>query len=418
MSPPGPALSRRRFLGLGLTAAALPAVASPGLASPLAAPAAPGTTARPRLRDLGIVIGDLPPGAANAITDVPGVRVGHVTLIQGHGPLVVGRGPVRTGVTAVLPRPELPWRRPVFAADLTINGNGELTGLGPVRRTGVLAAPVLLTDTGSVGRAYDGAVGWSLGQDPAAFEAPFRPDPVVGETWAGFLHDTAGGHLRAGHVAQGPGRGRERGPVAEGLRRRRHRHARLPVQGRHRHRLAPHRRRPRRRRVHRGPPRAGELRPPAAAAGEGGARGPPAHGPPPRARGGARGPRRAPPGNSLLMVVATDAPLIPVQLRRLCKRALVGMARTGGISTHGSGDLAIAFSTGNDPASAAGPLQVLHYSRMSRLFAGVVEAAEEAILNSLTAAGTMVGRDGHTIHGLPLEEFVEVMERYGEAGGE
>ena len=134
-------------------------------------------------------------------------------------------------------------------------------------------------------------------------------------------------------------------------------------------------------------------------------------------RGGSPAPAGAP-GNSLLMVVATDAPLIPVQLRRLCKRALVGMARTGGISTHGSGDLAIAFSTGNDPASAAGPLQVLHYSRMSRLFAGVVEAAEEAVLNSLTAAGTMVGGDGHTIHGLPLEELVEVMERYGKAGGE
>ena len=417
MSPPGPALSRRRFLGLGLTAAALPAVASPGLASPLAAPAAPGTTARPRLRDLGIVIGDLPAGAANAITDVPGVRVGHVTLIQGHGPLVVGRGPVRTGVTAVLPRPELPWRRPVFAADLTINGNGELTGLGPVRRTGVLAAPVLLTDTGSVGRAYDGAVGWSLGQDPAAFEAPFRPDPVVGETWAGFLHDTAGGHLRAGHVARALG-GASGGPVAEGSvgggtgMRAFQFKAGIGTASR---------------RIAVGPEGAGEytvgllvqanygrrpqLRVKGVPVGRLLTDRLPGRGAVPEAPGGA-------PGNSLLMVVATDAPLIPVQLRRLCKRALVGMARTGGISTHGSGDLAIAFSTGNDPASAAGPLQVLHYSHMSRLFAGVVEAAEEAVLNSLTAAGTMVGRDGHTIHGLPLEEFAEVMERYGEAGGE
>ncbi len=415
MSPPGPSLSRRRFLGLGLTAAALPAVASP-LASPIAAPSAPGTTARPRLRDLGIAIGDLPAGAANAITDVPGVRVGHVTLIQGHGPLVVGRGPVRTGVTAVLPRPELPWRRQVFAADLTINGNGELTGLGPVRRTGVLAAPVLLTDTGSVGRAYDGAVGWALDRDPAAFDAPFRPDPVVGETWAGFLHDTAGGHLHASHVARALD-GAAGGPVAEGsvgggtgmrafqfkagigtasrriavgsdggeytvgllVQANFGRRPQLRVKGVPVGRLLPDRL----------PERAAL----------------------PEAPGGS-------PGNSLLMVVATDAPLIPVQLRRLCKRALVGMARTGGISTHGSGDLVIAFSTGNDPASAAGPLQVLHYSRMSRLFAGVVEAAEEAVLNSLTAAGTMVGRDGHTIHGLPLEEFVEVMERYGEAGGE
>ena len=416
MSPPGSALSRRRFLGLGLTAAALPAVASPGLASPLAAPAAPGTTARPRLRDLGIVIGDLPTGAANAITDVPGVRVGHVTLIQGHGPLVVGRGPVRTGVTAVLPRPELPWRRPVFAADLTINGNGELTGLGPVRRTGVLAAPVLLTDTGSVGRAYDGAVGWALDQAPAAFDAPFRPDPVVGETWAGFLHDTAGGHLGAAHVARALD-GAWGGPVAEGsvgggtgmrafqfkagIGTASRRIAVGSDGGEYTVGLlvqANYGRRP-------------QLRVKGVPVGRLLTDRLPGRGTAPEAPGGA-------PGNSLLMVVATDAPLIPVQLRRLCKRALVGMARTGGISTHGSGDLVIAFSTGNDPASAAGSLQVLHYSHMSRLFAGVVEAAEEAVLNSLTAAGTMVGRDGNTIHGLPLEEFVEVMERYGEAGGE
>ena len=414
MSPPGPPLSRRRFLGLGLTAAALPAVASPGLASPIA-PAAPGTAVRPRLRDLGVVIGDLPAGAANAITDVPGVRVGHVTLIHGHGPLVVGRGPVRTGVTAVLPRPELPWRRPVFAADLTINGNGELTGLGPVRRAGVLAAPVLLTDTGSVGRACDGAVGWALDRDPAAFDAPFRPDPVVGETWAGFLHDTAGGHLRAGHVARALD-GAAAGPVAEGSvgggtgMRAFQFKAGIGTASR---------------RIVVGRGGEGEYTVGLLVQANFGRR------PQLRVKGvpvGRRLTDRLPergapgsavaPGNSLLMVVATDAPLIPVQLKRLCKRALVGMARTGGISTHGSGDLVIAFSTGNDPATAAGSLQVLHYSHMSRLFAGVVEAAEEAVLNSLTAAGTMVGRDGNTIHGLPLEELVEVMEGYGEAGGE
>ena len=415
MSPPGPALSRRRFLGLGLTAAALPAVASPGLASPLAAPAAPETAVRPRLRDLGIAIGDLPTGAANAITDVPGVRVGHVTLIRGQGPLVVGRGPVRTGVTAVLPRPEVPWRRPVFAADLTINGNGELTGLGPVRRTGILAAPVLLTDTGSVGRAYDGAVGWALDQDPDAFDAPFRPDPVVGETWAGFLHDTAGGHLGSAHVARALD-GATGGPVAEGSvgggtgMRAFQFKAGIGTASR---------------RIGVGRGGEGEYTVGVLVQANFGRR------PQLRVKGVPVGrlltdrlpERGAPasavaPGNSLLMVAATDAPLIPVQLQRLCKRALVGMARTGGISTHGSGDLAIAFSTGNDPARAPGSLQVLHYSHMSRLFAGVVEAAEEAILNALTAADTMVGRDGNTIHGLPLEEFVEATERYGEAGGE
>ena len=421
MSPPGPPLSRRRFLGLGLTAAALPAVASPGLASPVAAPAAPGTAVRPRLRDLGVVIGELPTGAANAITDVPGVRVGHVTLIHGHGPLVVGRGPVRTGVTAVLPRPELPWRRPVFAADLTINGNGELTGLGPVRRAGVLAAPVLLTDTGSVGpqpTTAPSAGPWTRTRPPSTL--PSDRTPWWGETWAGFLHDTAGGHLRAGPRGRGPGRGlgRKRWPRAPWAA---WYQACAPSSSRRGSATAS-------RRIavgrggaggvqHRGPPRAGELRPawPQLRV----------KGVPvgrrltdrlPRARSAGVG--RDPPATRCSWLVATDAPLIPVQLQRLCKRALVGMARTGGISTHGSGDLAIAFSTGNDPARAPGSLQVLHYSHMSRLFAGVVQAAEEAVLNSLTAAGTMVGRDGNTIHGLPLEEFVEVMERYREGGVE
>ncbi|SVC81122.1 uncharacterized protein METZ01_LOCUS333976, partial [marine metagenome] len=171
-------LSRRRFLGLSLTAAALPLACAPGTTGSRSR----GAGERARLRDLGIIIGDLPTGPYNAITDVAGVRVGHTTLIRGYGPLVIGQGPVRTGVTAILPRSDPPWRRPVFAADLTINGNGEFTGLGPVRRTGVLGGPILLTDTGSVGRVHDGGVQWALARDADAFDGEVRPDPVVGET--------------------------------------------------------------------------------------------------------------------------------------------------------------------------------------------------------------------------------------------
>lgn len=402
-APAAQRLSRRRFLGLGLTVAALPALAC----GPPPAGRRRGGNGRARLRELGVAIGDLPTGEHNAITDVPGVRVGHATLVRGDGPLVVGQGPVRTGVTAILPRPALPWQRPVYAADLTINGNGELTGLGPVRRTGLLGGPILLTDTGSVGRAHDGAIAWALALDPDAFAGAARPDPVVGETWADALNDSAGRHVGRAEVAAALTTAAE-GPVAEGSvgggtgMRAFQFKAGIGTSSR---------------RV--------ELR-------GGGAYG---VGVLVQANFGSRpqltvqgvpvgrqirdllpeygAPGTVSPGNSLLVVIATDAPLLPPQLAGLCRRAALGMARTGGISSHGSGDLALAFSTGNDAAPpGSGQLRVLHYRHITPLYQGVVEATEEAILNSLTAAETMVGRDGHRIHALPLDRFVGVMERY------
>lgn len=399
-------LSRRRFLGLSLTAAALPALAC-----------APGTTAsrsrgageRARLRDLGIVIGDLPTGPYNAITDVPGVRVGHTTLIRGYGPLVIGQGPVRTGVTAILPRPDWPWRRPVFAADLTINGNGEFTGLGPVRRTGILGGPILLTDTGSVGRVHDGGVQWALARDAEAFDGPVRPDPVVGETWAGYLNDTMGRHVGSVEVARAL-TSAAAGPVAEGCvgggtgMRAFQFKAGIGTSSRlvlaeeensddtwrvgvlvqanlgSRHNL-----------MINGVPVGIEIVDLLPEVGT---------------------PSEVAPGNSLLIVIATDAPLLPVQLQRLCLRSVIGMGRTGVVSTQGSGDLAIAFSTGNEVGPAAAEsLQVVN--GMSALHAGVVEATEEAILNSLTAATTMEGQDGNKIHALPLDRLTDVMRRFG-----
>ncbi len=404
-------LTRRRFLGLSLTAAVLPALAcAPGTTSSHARDAG----ARARLRDLGIVIGDLPPGPFNAITDVPGVGVGQTTLIHGHGPLVVGKGPVRTGVTAILPRPDLPWRRPVYAADLTINGNGEFTGLGPVRRTGLLGGPILLTDTGSVGRVHDGGVQWALARDADAFAGPVRPDPVVGETWADYLNDTIGRHVGSVEVARALTSAAS-GPVAEGcvgggtgMRAFQFKagigtSSRLIPAGKedaegtwHVGVLVQANFATRYQLLVNGVPVGREI---VDLLPERGAK------------------TEVPTGNSLLIVIATDAPLLPVQLQRLCRRAALGMARTGAVSTHGSGDLAIAFSTGNEAGpTAAESLQVLHTSRMTWLHKGVVEATEEAILNSLTAATTMVGRDGNTIHALPLDRLMDVMQLYGRAG--
>ena len=408
-------MKRRHFLRTGLAAASAPILGGmPFEVGPLAA-AASGDRERPRLRDLGIIIGSLPTAKHNAITDVPGVRVGHATLIRGEGPLVPGKGPVRTGVTAIVPNGEV-WHHPVAAADWTLNGNGELTGLGPLRRTGLLGSPIFFTDTGCVGTVYDAAMGHLLEHDPQLFSnAPFRPEPVVGETWAGFLNDTAGRHVGAaqvrlalaaaadhgnGEVAEGSvgggtgmraygfkagigtasrvitctaGDGEQSQPTA------RQYTLGVLVQANHgrRHQL-----------LVQGVPVGAEiadLLPTPGAAG----------------------------GHSLLIAIATDAPLLPIQLQRLCKRAALGMARTGGISTHGSGDLSIAFSTAAPPGGKKAEGEMLHFSQITQFHQAVVEATEEAIYNALSAARTMVGRDGNRIFALPLDRFVEVMRRHG-----
>lgn len=392
-SPDSASFSRRQFLGLGLGAALLgrlPVVAQPSPAG------------RVRLRQLGLAIGSLPTGPLNAITDVAGVRVGQVTLIAGEGPLVIGKGPVRTGVTAILPHAGVLSREPVLAADFTLNGNGELTGMGPLRRSGWLGAPILFTDTGSVGAAYNAALGYMLERDPEALSGALRPEPVVGETWADFLHDTAGGHLHPEHVRQALEEA-QGGPVAEGgtgggtgmrayefkagtgtasrqveCEDRRYTVGVL-VQANHGRRAQL---------LIDGVPVGREI---------------------PDLL-----PQRPDQTKSMLAVVATDAPLLPLQLRQLAKRVGLGMARTGAISTHSSGDLFLAFSTVQRRTSApAQPLEVLADGQLTRLYQGVVEAAEEAILNALTMAQTTSGRDGRTIHALPLDRLIEVLRRHG-----
>ncbi len=362
-------MARRTFLGLGLGVAAWPALGR----------AAPGQPERVRLRELGIVIGELATGPHNAITDVEGVRVGHLTLIEDDL--------VRTGVTAIVPP------APAFAADFTLNGNGELMGVGSMRRTGLLGGPVLFTNTSSVGAVHDGAVEWMLARDPDLFKSAWQPAPIVGETWAAFLHDEVGRHVQPAHAAAALDAATS-GPVAEGcvgggtgMRAYsfkagigtasrtvpcgdRHYTVGVLVQ-------ANFGRRPQLRvdgvPVGREIP---DLMP---------------------ARGKSK---------SMLAAVATDAPLIPIQLQRVCKRVALGMARTGAYSTHGSGDLVLAFA-------AAPPGAMLADRWISGLFQGVVEATEEAILNALTTAYTMTGRAGNTIHALPLDRLLEIMRAYG-----
>ena len=321
-------VSRRSFLQAGALLAAGAAVGCGprGWRSPVA-------ETRVRLRDLGITIGSLPTGPLNAITDVQGVLVGQITLIAGEGPLQVGVGPVRNGVTAILPHGGDLARQQVLAADFTLNGNGELTGLGYLRRTGRLGGPILFTDTGSVGQVYHGALQYMEENYPDFWQHHPAPEPVVGETWGDFLNDTAGRHAKPEHARQALETA-EAGPVAEGsvgggtsmraysfkagigtASRRVDCGGRIfsvgaLVQANHgrRHQLM-------------------------------------VDGVPVGAQIPGRTPKRGGKTNSLLIALASDAPLLPIQLQRLGKRAALGMGRTGGISTQGSGDLFLAFST-------------------------------------------------------------------------
>jgi len=378
-----------------------------------------------RARDLGIVIGEGRPGPMNAITDVPGVRVGHTTLISGDGPLVVGEGPVRTGVTVIVPHDGDVWSEPVFAGSHTLNGNGELTGLEWIREAGLLAGAIGITNTHSVGTVRDALVHAAVNSRPTG--ALFWALPVVGETWDGRLNDIGGQHVRPEHVnaalasaASGPvpegnvggGTGmichEFKGGIGTASRR-------LPddlggwtvgvlVQANYGRRSLL--------RID-GVPVGEEI--------------PIDEVPSPNSRV-RRGIAELPPGSgSIIGIVATDAPLLPHQCARLAHRAALGVARTGGIGSTSSGDLFLAFATGNRGMSAAEAppigdgvmsLRGLVDPALDPLFEATVEATEEAIVNALVAAETMTGRDGYTAHRLPHDRLVEVMRRHGRLQGE
>jgi D-aminopeptidase len=369
-----------------------------------------------RYRDLGLTVGQLPTGALNAITDVAGVRVGMTTLIVGEGPLVVGQGPVRTGVTVVVPHEGI-GHHPVFAGAHTLNGNGEMTGLEWVRESGQLTTPIAITNTHSVGVVRDALVASDVGRRDA--RGSYWSLPVVAETYDGALNDINGMHVTAGHLHAALTAAVD-GPVPEGnvgggtgmicheFKGGTGTASRLVkgwtvgalVQANHgdRERLSVD-----------GVPvglAIGRDRIPSAWDEEEAI-----------ARAGA---------GSIIVLLATDAPLLPHQLTRLAQRAGLGIARAGGAGNHSSGDIFLAFSTANadrlhsykleSPADAF-DVTMLPDGAMTDLFWAAVEATEEAILNALVAAETLTGRDGITAHALPHDGLVEVMTHYGRGPG-
>ncbi len=356
---------------------------------------------RPRARDLGVIVGTGAPGPHNAITDVPGVRVGHVTLVRGDGPLRIGHGPVRTGVTAITPPGNNWYDEPVEAAHFVFNGAGTTAGLSLIDEFGRIETPVLLTNSLSVGTVYEGIV-------RSMVERIFAPrgsvpwfNPVVGETSDAYLNDMGGLHVRPEHAVQAIDAASD-GPVVEGavgggtgmsafgfkggigtasrvleIAGERATVGVL-VQSNFGGRLTIC-----------GIPM-DELRPPPS--------------PPPSA------------GSSIMMIVATDLPLSNRLLWRVCKRAPFGLARTGSSGGHGSGDYVIGFSTtyrNTDALPAIRETLARQEGVIDEAFRAVAEATEEAILNSLFRAERMVGRDGHTREALPLDRVLEILDRHG-----
>lgn len=357
---------------------------------------------KPRARDLGIPF-EGTPGPLNAITDVAGVEVGFVTLISGEGKLVVGKGPVRTGVTAILPRGKN-INDQVFAAWFTLNGNGEMTGTTWVQESGFLDGPIMITNTHSVGVVRDAVIEWQLKKAGAMFQ-PWSL-PVVAETYDGFLNDINGFHVTKEHTFQALDRAAG-GPVAEGnvgggtgmiahgfkggtgtsSRKLESRFGGYTVGvlvqanygARQNLRIA-------------GVPVGREitdLTPERGKVDEG--------------------------SGSIIVVVATDAPLLPHQLKRLATRVALGIGNVGGRGENSSGDIFIAFSTANPGAArdtGIVSLTMLPNDRMNPLFHATVQATEEAIVNAMIAAETMVGRDGNRVHAIPHDRLRQVLKKY------
>jgi D-aminopeptidase len=380
--------------------------------------------AKPRARDLGVPF-DGTPGRYNAITDVAGVEVGHATLMSGTGRLHVGKGPVRTGVTAVLPRGKASLD-PVFAAWFTLNGNGEMTGTTWIEESGFLEGPVLITNTHSVGVARDAAIDWMLRRG-ATFQWAL---PVVAETWDGVLNDINGFHVKPRHVAlaldaasSGPVRegavGGGTGMICNGFKGGIGTSSRRvePEAGGHTVgvlvqcnygsrqglRIA-------------GVPVGREFTEPTlCAAGKEPPSLPFLHDLPPcgRRRAAAEAPHAE--LGSIIIVIATDAPLLPHQLARLVKRAALGLGRQGSIASNFSGDIFVAFSTANPRAArdtAAVALTMLPNERLDPLFAAAIQATEEAVTNSMIAAETMTGADDVRSIALPHDRLRDVLRKY------
>jgi L-aminopeptidase/D-esterase-like protein len=357
----------------------------------------------PRARDLGIPF-DGTPGALNAITDVAGVEVGFTTLISGSGKLVVGQGPVRTGVTAILPRGKKSVNDPVFAGWYSLNGNGEMTGTTWVEESGFLEGPVMITNTHSVGVVRDATIKWRFEHGAADLTGYWWSLPVVAETWDGQLNDINGFHVKpedtyhalnsaaAGPVAEG-NVGGGTGMICNEFKggtgtASRHLDAKaggytigVLVQCNYgvqsQLRIA-------------GIPVGRELPP---------------------------GTTHKDDSGSIIVVVATDAPLLPSQLKRLARRVPLGLGRMGSYSGDGSGDIFIAFSTANPGAwgSKEGKtkqLAMLPNDDMNPIFLATVQSVEEAVVNALIAAQTMKGINDFEVRAIPHAELQQVLKKY------
>jgi D-aminopeptidase len=365
---------------------------------------------RRRLRDLGFSIGHVPTGPHNAITDVPGVRVGHTTLIEGDGPLVVGEGPVRTGVTAVLPHDDIFHNR-VIAGSFVLNGAGEVSGLTQVAEWGLLETPILLTNTLAVGKVSDAAVKWMTRRFPGIGTDYDVIIPLVGECDDSWLNDTVGRHVRSEHVYRAIEQATA-GPVAEGsvgagtglitcdFK------SGIGTSSR---------------RVAVGPDGAagtytlgilvqsnfgvmrslrvdgvpvGEVLEPLLVGTD----------------------RRIKNAGSIIVVLATDAPLLSSQLVRLCKRAALGIGRVGSFAAHGSGEILVGFSTANKvprvTSRMTAVIEVMLDEACDGLYEAIVECTEEAIVNSLCMADEMRGPTGHIAPALPLDQLVEILTNH------
>ena len=357
---------------------------------------------RPRARDLGIPF-DGTPGPNNAITDVAGVEVGFKTLISGSGKLVVGKGPVRTGVTAILPRGKDSHDQ-CFAAWFTLNGNGEMTGTTWVQESGFLEGPVMITNTHSVGVVRDAVIAWQMKHQGKTFQ-PWSL-PVVAETWDGFLNDINGFHVKPEDVYAALDAAKS-GPIEEGsvgggtgmvcfgfkggtgtasrkleakdggytvgvlVQANYGRRANLHIAGVPVGQEIP------------------DLTPERGKLGDG--------------------------SGSIIVVVATDAPLLPHQLKRIATRVAVGVGIVGGRGENSSGDIFIAFSTANPGAArntGLATVQMVPNDRINPLFNATVQATEEAIVNVLVAGQTMEGVNGNKVYALPLDRLKEVLRKY------
>jgi len=356
--------------------------------------------AKPRARDLGIPF-DGRPGPLNAITDVAGVEVGLVTLVSGDGKLIRGKGPVRTGVTAILTRGRDSTDQ-VFGAWFTLNGNGEMTGTTWVEESGFIEGPIMITNTHSVGTVRDAVIGWQMKKQGKTFQ-PWSL-PIVAETWDGFLNDINGFHVKAEHVAAALDQANA-GPVQEGytgggtgmvvhqFKGGTGTSSRLVEAGGSTYRvgvLVQANYGSRDSLTIAGVPVGRELTdlvPKFVSADTG----------------------------SIIVVVATDAPLLPHQLKRVVKRAALGIAKNGGIGGNSSGDIFIAFSTANPNAAKdaeLATLKMLSNNQINPIFMATVQATEEAIINAMVAAETMKGINGNTVYAIPHDRLKAVIKKY------